>query len=56
MCGRLRNRQRTFWQTLNPFNRNADGVPKTMVEIEAELGVEAAAWKREPPVCAGCER
>ena len=39
--------QRTYaaTQTINPFNRNADGQPKTYGEIWAELGRELADTK-----------
>lgn len=45
--GRTRTRQRTFEQTINPFNKGADGAVKTRPEILEELRAEAAAWKGE---------
>jgi hypothetical protein len=36
-CGKKVRRQRTFGQTLNPFNKNADGKVKTELEIVREL-------------------
>lgn len=45
-CGRKTRRARTFTQTLNPFNRRADGTPKTPVDIHAELQAEAAEWRQ----------
>jgi hypothetical protein len=53
VCGRRGQRSKTFRQTINPFNKNADGVPKTYREIWAELEVVAAGWF--PTVHAGCE-
>lgn len=44
-CGKKLARQQTFWQTLNPFNTNAEGQPKTSSEIYAELDAEADAWQ-----------
>lgn len=55
VCGKKVRRQRTFSQTLNPFNKNAAGLPKTEVEIARELVAKAEAWQGEPethPKCA----
>lgn len=43
-CGKTVWRQRRFSQTLNPFNRNADGTVKTERDIMVELRAEAAEW------------
>lgn len=54
-CGRKRNRSTTFMQTLNPFNKNAAGRPKTYDEIWEELSAEAKAWEPAPLVtCSKC--
>lgn len=53
-CGRRLRRQRTFWQTLNPFNKGANGVPKTVDEIHAELRVQKQAWQAEGETCIHC--
>lgn len=45
VCHRIAVRQRTFYQTVNPYNRNARGLVKTHSEIHAELVVEADGWK-----------
>ncbi len=47
-CGGTAERQQRFYQTINPFNRNADGRPKTQPEIVAELRAQVEAWKAEP--------
>jgi hypothetical protein len=47
-CGKKLRRQRTFGQTLNPFNKNADGRVKTELEIVRELNATAAQWETEP--------
>lgn len=53
VCGRPGKRQRVFRQTINPFNKNADGLPKTYNEIWRELEAQAAEWN--PSVHAQCE-
>ncbi|MGW7001321.1 hypothetical protein ACWGCW_00485 [Streptomyces sp. NPDC054933] len=53
-CGKKVRRQRKFSQTLNPFNKAADGSPKTSKQIYAELGEKAKAWKTEPETCTRC--
>lgn len=45
--GKKRRRQKRFWQTINPWNTRADGLPKTREDILAELRAEAAAWQRD---------
>jgi hypothetical protein len=47
-CGRLTRRQKTFGQTLNPYNRTKLGLVKTREQIMAELRAEAARWQRVP--------
>lgn len=57
-CGKKLRRQRTFIQTLNPFNKNADGQVKTELEIVRELNVTAGQWENEPelhPTCTVAE-
>lgn len=43
-CGLVTVRTRTFVQTLNPWNRDATGMPKTPAQIRAELVATAADW------------
>jgi hypothetical protein len=43
-CGKKLMRSTTFSQTINPFNKNADGAMKTRREIWHELAAEAEAW------------
>ena len=54
VCGKRATRSTTFGQTLNPFNRNADGLPKIVPEIRAELEVQAEGW--HPTLHERCER
>lgn len=44
-CGTWRRRQKTFEQTINPFNRNADGTMKTRDQIREELHAEGRGWE-----------
>lgn len=53
VCGRRGRRQRTFRQTINPFNKNAAGQVKTRSEILLELDGQTAAW--QPTVHERCE-
>ena len=57
-CGRCGCRTRLvykLWQTCNPFNRNADGLPKTRGEIEKELAKEANLERERSLLCRGCQ-
>lgn len=56
VCGGPKTkRSRTFFQTLNPFNRTADGRPKTPADIMPEIRAERLAWLAEPLLHAQCE-
>lgn len=52
-CGKRFTRSMTFMQTLNPFNTNAEGFPKSYPEIRAELRAEADAWQPSD-LCTAC--
>lgn len=54
-CGKYRQRRKTFMQTINPYNRNADGTPKTRVDILNELHLQADKWRTEPIYCTDCD-
>jgi hypothetical protein len=55
-CGKKVRRQRTFTNTINPWNRDpATGLPRTRQEIREKLREDAAAWELEPVTCAACE-
>lgn len=47
--GKPRQETRVFMQTINPFNRDADGLPKTREQIERELLAERAEWIANNP-------
>jgi predicted RNA-binding Zn-ribbon protein involved in translation (DUF1610 family) len=55
VCGKRLRRQRTFEQTINPYNRNEDGTVKTRNEIRAELAAQAAEWARQPETHPACQ-
>ncbi len=54
VCGKRLRRQRTFEQTVNPYNRNAKGDVKTRSEIRRELTVQAIAWGQQPETHSAC--
>ncbi|WP_032914762.1 hypothetical protein [Streptomyces sp. NRRL B-11253] len=54
-CGKKIRRQRTFEQTLTPFNKNADGAIKDYAVIYRELEAMAAKWQAEPETHPACE-
>ena len=54
-CGKRVRRQRTFTQTLNPFNKNAAGEVKEPKEIYAELREQVTAWEAVPVECTPCK-
>jgi hypothetical protein len=55
VCGRPCKRAEKFWQTLNPFNKNADGQPKSRDEIWAELDEKVKVWRSQPVTHAKCK-
>ena len=45
--GKKHQQTKKFYQTINPFNINADGSVKTGAEIWKEILAERAAWLKE---------
>ena len=43
-CGKVVTRSIMFTQTLNPFNKNADGEVKTVNQIWVELQAASKEW------------
>jgi predicted HNH restriction endonuclease len=43
--GRPRQVTKKFFQTRNPFNKGADGQPKSREQIRTEVTREAQLWK-----------
>ncbi len=54
-CGKRLTRSTTFSMTINPFNVNAKGEPRTEAEIWHELRCKAEFWKMVPPMCSDCQ-
>jgi hypothetical protein len=54
-CGKRVTRSKTFYQTVNPYNRNKDGSPKTRNEVWDSVREEARNWN---PVfiCKKCQK
>ena len=50
-CGKMVVRQRTFEQTINPWNKNRDGFPKSRGEIILELEHEIKTWSGKSDIC-----
>lgn len=48
LCGKRARRSKTFGQTINPANKNADGTVRTREQVRARLQALAAAWKKDP--------
>jgi hypothetical protein len=55
-CGRTLSRRKKFYQTVNPFNKMADGTVKSRYEIMPELKVESDKWLKEPETCIHCQK
>lgn len=45
--GKRRQETKKFFQTVNPFNKNADGSLKTREQIYDEVRAERDAWLKE---------
>jgi uncharacterized C2H2 Zn-finger protein len=54
-CGKKTRRRRTFEATINPWNVNGMGEPKTRREVSEDLRKEAAGWKQVPERHNACE-
>lgn len=48
--GKQRQSTRTFMQTINPFNKTSDGIPKDHGTIYKEICAERDAWLKRSPV------
>jgi hypothetical protein len=49
------SRSKMFWQTINPYNRDAAGNPKTREAILIELRKEMSEWMPDCG-CSGCKK
>lgn len=54
-CGKRTKRRKKFYQTLNPFNVDKRGVPKTRDVIWGEINGQLLAWENAPVKCSECE-
>lgn len=55
-CGHAITRQKTFWQTQNPFNvHELTKLPKDYIQIVRELNETGDRWKLEPEKCSTCK-
>jgi hypothetical protein len=54
-CQKRTTRTIKVFQTLNPFNRNPHGLPKSREEILVELRSELATLRASPLRCTACE-
>ena len=56
-CGRYVTRQKTFMQTMNPFNvHELTKLPKDFQQIVRELHEEGDRWQLVPETCPHCKR
>ena len=55
VCGKPCTRTKKFFQTLNPFNKTADGFIKSREDIYKELSVQVKEWLKLPPTHQKCE-
>lgn len=57
-CGKKLRRQRTFEQTISPFNSNLTPDmtrDEAVTAIRGALNAKAAQWKTEPVLCTPCK-
>jgi hypothetical protein len=45
VCGKRVQRSHTFEETVNPYNRNADGTIKERAEVLASVRAKGKAWE-----------
>jgi hypothetical protein len=56
-CGMRFSRSHIVEHTINPFNVNEGGVPKTRQEVAEAVTKEIDAWAASiPPVCSSCAK
>ena len=55
VCGKTCTISKKFFQTLNPFNKNADGTVKSRDDIYKGLTIQIKDWKKIPPIHGKCE-
>lgn len=55
VCGKKATVTEKFWQTVNPFNLDNQGIPKSASQIARENEKNAEIWKSEPAVHRKCD-
>ena len=55
VCGKPCTRTQKFFQTINPYNRTADGFIKSREDIYKELAIQIKEWQRIPPIHQKCK-
>ncbi|MBP2581860.1 hypothetical protein J3A78_002338 [Streptomyces sp. PvR006] len=55
ICGKQVRRQCTFMQTISPFNKHPDGIPKSRIDILQELKAQANKWETAAETHPKCE-
>jgi hypothetical protein len=55
-CGKSVRRAKTFTATINPWNVNEDGSPRSRWQILERLREKATEWQGEPESCTACLR
>lgn len=55
VCNKRTTRSITVTHTVNPFNKNADGVPKSYEEVLADVTAKRDKWLAEPVMHEACE-
>lgn len=53
-CGKLVRRKTTIVHTINPYNKNAQGIPKSLLEVTMDVSAELNEWRAKPEVCTKC--
>jgi hypothetical protein len=53
-CEKRLRRATTISKTVNPFNRRADGTPKSRAEVGADVAAAAGQWMAAPVWCDPC--
>ena len=56
VCDRDSRRTKKFYQTQSPYNKNKDGVMKSVDEIIVECEIERELWASDPCFHVKCER
>jgi hypothetical protein len=47
--GKRLRRQKTFYETVNPFNKDADGAIKSRLQVQESVRAKARAWENALP-------